>query len=185
MYIKIIMINYYNLMTYSPYYCFKYLEDINILIYLLYNSNNFSKIQTYNKCYLNKELIEKKYLITKDIDRKYINRYLRVYNKDYIINDPIGLITNKHNIGSLNYNIKNKNLTILYIYTIKNNYKLLLSFIYFCINIAKNKEIKNLIFDININIDIYFLLLKTFELLINKIKYYNDNFILFNAIYFI
>jgi len=165
------------------YFCVKVINNLNILIMLLYKSNNYSEICRYNNQINMNDLflIKKKLIITKEIDRNYHNRYLRVYEKPFFKDNQLELIHNNDYIGSLNYHIINNNLRIVNLTSNNDNYKLLLAFIYFCINIAKNKKISNLIFNINISIEFYFILFKSFQFLIYNIKYYNDKFILFNG----
>ena len=163
------------------YFCGKVINNLNILIALLYKSNNYSDITAYKNKIIMSDffLIKNKMIITKEIDRNYNNRYLRIYEKPFFKDYPIGIIQNKNNIASLNYYFINNNLCIVNL--LSNNNNLLLAFIFFCINIAKNKKINKIILNINISIEFYFILLKSFQIFIYSIKYYNDNFILFNG----
>jgi len=158
----------------------KIIKNLTTLLLLLYNYCSFHQIAMYD--FNNKIGIyhnhNHKILITREIGRNRFNRYLRVYN-----NKRNEIITSNDNLGGINYN--NNNLKITYLFINKTDNELLLGFIHFCINKAKKKKLKLIELEINITINIYFYLLKSLRLIIIKIKYYNDNFILFNAIYFL
>jgi len=154
------------------YFCVKVVNNLNTLIFLLCTCNNYTQICMCDN--ITDISIKNNFLLTKEIDRNNYNRYLRIYQ-----NNNLGILNNKNNIASLNYHIINNNINIVNL--ISENSNLLLAFIYFCINIAKNKKITKVIFNINISLEFYFILFKTFQLIIYNIKYYNDNFIVFNG----